>query len=155
MTDALVVDVSRDWAIACDVQQRFMQGLDRASETLDYSAQCRQVHALGGDCYDFVPLADKRLAVMIGDASGKGLAAALMISNVQSPRYSTAFSMQQRAHCGTSMQATIPRWLFGGTVRLFGSKPVGHPSECFRIGPMRKGLFSLIRVIWSSPTLTA
>ena len=84
MTDALVVDVSRDWAIACDVQQRFMQGLDRASETLDYSAQCRQVHALGGDCYDFVPLADKRLAVMIGDASGKGLAAALMISNVQS-----------------------------------------------------------------------
>jgi len=58
--------------------------LDRASETLDYSAQCRQVHALGGDCYDFVPLADKRLAVMIGDASGKGLAAALMISNVQS-----------------------------------------------------------------------
>jgi hypothetical protein len=24
--DALVVDVSQDWAVACDVQQRFMQG---------------------------------------------------------------------------------------------------------------------------------
>src|SRR5213594_1735648 len=27
-SDALVVHVSRDWAIACDVQQRFMQSLD-------------------------------------------------------------------------------------------------------------------------------
>ncbi len=86
-SDALVVDVvdvSRDWATACDVQQGFMQGWDRASDTLDYNARCRQLHALGGDCYDFVPLADERLALAIGDASGKGLAAALMITNVQS-----------------------------------------------------------------------
>ncbi len=60
------------------------KGLDPAIDTLDYSARCRQVHELGGDCYDFVPLADKRLALTIGDASGKGLAAALMIANVQS-----------------------------------------------------------------------
>lgn len=83
-SDALVVDVSRDWAIACDVQQRFMQGLDPAIASLDYSARCRQVRALGGDCYDFVPLSGERLAVSIGDASGKSLAAALMIANVQS-----------------------------------------------------------------------
>jgi len=57
-SNALVVDVSRDWAIACDVQQRFMQGLDPAIDTLDYSTRCRQVHELGGDCYDFVPLAE-------------------------------------------------------------------------------------------------
>jgi hypothetical protein len=30
-SDAVVVDVSRDWAIACDVQRRFMQGLGRAA----------------------------------------------------------------------------------------------------------------------------
>jgi phosphoserine phosphatase RsbU/P len=81
---AMVVDVSRDWAIACNVQQRFMQGVDRATDTLDYSARCQQVLELGGDCYDFVPLADRRLALTIADASGKGLPAALMISNVQS-----------------------------------------------------------------------
>ena|SRR5438445_559187 len=70
--------------VACDVQQRFMQGLDPEIDTLDYSARCRQMHELDRDCYDFVPLADKRLALTIGDASGKGLAAALMIANVQS-----------------------------------------------------------------------
>jgi sigma-B regulation protein RsbU (phosphoserine phosphatase) len=83
-SDTLVVDVSRDWATAYEVQQRFMQGLDPAIDALEYSARCRQLLELGGDCYDFVPLADKRLALTVGDASGKGLAAALMISNVQS-----------------------------------------------------------------------
>lgn len=61
-----------------------MQGLDPAIDNLDYSARCRQVRELGGDCYDFVPLPDNRLALAIGDASGKSLAAALLIANVQS-----------------------------------------------------------------------
>jgi sigma-B regulation protein RsbU (phosphoserine phosphatase) len=83
-TDTLVIENCRDWATACDVQQRFMGYSVPAIVPLDYSARCRQVHELGGDCYDFVPLGDERLAVVVGDASGKGLAAALMIANVQS-----------------------------------------------------------------------
>jgi phosphoserine phosphatase RsbU/P len=82
--DDVVVDVSQDWVLACDVQQRFMQGLGRTSDSADYSARCRQVRALGGDCYDFMPLTNDRLALVVGDASGKGVAAALMIASVQS-----------------------------------------------------------------------
>src|SRR5580658_1110438 len=82
-SDELVVDVSQDWLLACEVQQRFMQG-PRTSESVDYSARCRQVRALGGDCYEFMQLTDNRLALVVGDASGKGLAAALTIANVQS-----------------------------------------------------------------------
>jgi len=74
---------SEAWAMACDVQQRFMQPPAAALDMLDYSARCRQSEEVGGDCYDFVPLEDGRLAIAVGDASGKGLAAALMISNVQ------------------------------------------------------------------------
>ncbi|PYV74054.1 MAG: hypothetical protein DMG96_21300 [Acidobacteria bacterium] len=83
-TENMVVDVSLDWVLACDVQRRFMQGLGRASDSLDYSGRCRQVRALGGDCYDFMPLANERLALVVGDASGRGVAAALMIASVQS-----------------------------------------------------------------------
>lgn len=79
-----VVDVSQDWVLACDVQQRFMHGPVRKADSVDYSARCRQARALGGDCYDFMPLTDNRLALVVGDASGKGLAAALMIASVQS-----------------------------------------------------------------------
>jgi sigma-B regulation protein RsbU (phosphoserine phosphatase) len=91
-SDAYVVDVTQDWAIACDVQQRFSQNpgptLGRAPspdiDTLSYSGRCRQLRALGGDCYHFVPLPQNHLALAVADASGKGLAAALMIANVQS-----------------------------------------------------------------------
>jgi phosphoserine phosphatase RsbU/P len=83
-TEDVVVDVSQDWISACDVQQRFMQGFGQNTGQEDLSGRCRQMRALGGDCYDFMPLADDRVAVLVGDASGKGLAAALMIASVQS-----------------------------------------------------------------------
>lgn len=83
-TDTQVLDVSWDWMTACDVQERFMHQAAPAVATLSYSARCRQMRALGGDFFDFMPLSHDRLALAIGDASGKGLAAALMISNVQS-----------------------------------------------------------------------
>lgn len=83
-TDTMVVDVSQDWAVACKVQERFMQIPGPAIKTLAYAAQCRQLRTLGGDCFDFLPLPGRRLAFVVGDASGKGLAAALVIANVQS-----------------------------------------------------------------------
>lgn len=83
-SDATVVDISQDWETACDVQGRFMRQVAPAIDTLSYSARCRQVRALGGDFYDFIPLRRDHMALAVGDASGKGLAAALMISNVQS-----------------------------------------------------------------------
>jgi phosphoserine phosphatase RsbU/P len=109
-SEAMVVDVSQDWAVACEVQQRFMKGWDRTSNTLDYSARCRQMRALGGDCYDFVPLDDGRLAVTIGDASGKGLAAALMISNVQSSlRTAALFAGNDRAAAVAAVNRQVYR----------------------------------------------
>ena len=83
-TEEMVVDVSQDWVLACDVQQGFMQAPGTVSDRLDYSARCRQIRALGGDCYGFILVSSEQLALMVGDASGKGLAAALMIANVQS-----------------------------------------------------------------------
>jgi sigma-B regulation protein RsbU (phosphoserine phosphatase) len=91
-SDALVVDVTQDWEVACDVQQRFSRNAGPTPgrtpnpdiDTLSYSGRCCQLRALGGDCYHFVPLPENRLALAVADASGKGLAAALMIANVQS-----------------------------------------------------------------------
>src|SRR5260370_35882889 len=84
MAEDVVVDVSLEWVVACDVQQRFMQGRGgHTSDSVEYSEHCRQVRALGGDCYEFMPLANERLALVVGDASGKGVAAALMIPSAQ------------------------------------------------------------------------
>ncbi|MGC1918689.1 MAG: PP2C family protein-serine/threonine phosphatase [Acidobacteriaceae bacterium] len=82
-TDDMVVDVSPDWLDACLVQERFMRGPAWNDCQADYSASCRQIRALGGDCYDFTCLADGQVAMLVGDASGKGVAAALMMASVQ------------------------------------------------------------------------
>lgn len=82
-TDDMVVDVSHDWLQACSVQERFMRGPALNNCRLDYSASCRQLRALGGDCYDFACLGDNQVAMLVGDASGKGIAAALMMASVQ------------------------------------------------------------------------
>lgn len=97
-TDAVFMEVSGEWMAACEVQQRFMAHADPMPGCLDYSARCRQVYELGGDFYEFALLPGKRLALAVGDASGKGLAAALMISNVQSSlRTAALFSADNMA----------------------------------------------------------
>ncbi|HTY57335.1 MAG TPA: SpoIIE family protein phosphatase, partial [Bacteroidota bacterium] len=39
--------------------------------------------AVGGDYYDFIPLGEDRVAVCLGDVSGKGLPASLLMANLQ------------------------------------------------------------------------
>src|SRR6266849_5842649 len=87
------IETCSEWTAASEVQQRFLQYLEPAIDTLSYSARCRQMRELGGDAYDFVSLPHNRLALAVGDASGKGLAAALMISTVLSSlRTAVAFA---------------------------------------------------------------
>ncbi len=78
-----VLDVTEDWATASAVQRRFMHSAAQIAN-LDYSAKCKQMRELGGDFYDSMELAESRVGFAIGDACGKGLPAALMISSVQS-----------------------------------------------------------------------
>lgn len=138
-SEELVVDVSQDWAIACGVQERFMQLPGEQIDSASFSARCRQVRALGGDCYDFAPLGDGRLAATIGDASGKGLAAALMISNVQSSLRTAAFfagddlatmvgavNRQVYASCNADRYATLFYGVFDGTTRMLRYVNAGH-----------------------------
>jgi sigma-B regulation protein RsbU (phosphoserine phosphatase) len=83
-TQAVVREPAGEWIAAFEVQQRFLQHSGPNIDSLDYCGRCRQLGEVGGDFYNFVTLPGNRLAVAIGDASGKGFAAALMISNVQS-----------------------------------------------------------------------
>jgi len=69
--------------IAKQVQARlFPQSLPRLA-TLDYAGICHQARQVGGDYYDFLNLGNNRLGLVIGDISGKGIAAALLMANLQ------------------------------------------------------------------------
>src|SRR5579863_1506587 len=112
-SDAVLMEISNEWTAACEVQQRFMQQSGSGIGTLDLSAHCRQAQELGGDFFDFVALPDNRVALAVGDASGKGLAAALMISNVQSSlRTAALFS----GNDGAAMLGAVNRQLHASSL---------------------------------------
>ncbi len=50
---------------------------------LDYSGICRSAGQVGGDYYDFLKLSDHLLCLAIGDISGKGISAALLMASLQ------------------------------------------------------------------------
>ncbi len=48
-----------------------------------YSGQSRPGRHVGGDFYDIIPLTDDRLAIAIGDVSGKGVTASVLMTTAQ------------------------------------------------------------------------
>jgi len=69
--------------IAKQVQARlFPQALPEA-KTLEYAGVCIQAREVGGDYYDFLSLGRNRLGIALADISGKGIAAALIMANLQ------------------------------------------------------------------------
>jgi serine phosphatase RsbU (regulator of sigma subunit)/catechol 2,3-dioxygenase-like lactoylglutathione lyase family enzyme len=51
--------------------------------TLDYEGLCLQARQVGGDYFDYLDFGDGRLGLVVGDVSGKGLGAALLMANLQ------------------------------------------------------------------------
>ena len=69
--------------IAKQVQARLFPQTLPPLRTLDYAGLCLQARAVGGDYYDFLNLGGERLGLVVGDISGKGIAAALLMANLQ------------------------------------------------------------------------
>jgi sigma-B regulation protein RsbU (phosphoserine phosphatase) len=69
--------------IAREVQERLFPQKFPVIPGLDCAGYCRPARGVGGDYYDFLQLADGRLGIAIGDVSGKGIAAALLMASLQ------------------------------------------------------------------------
>lgn len=90
---------------AREVQARLFPQSWPALATLECAGVCMQARVVGGDYYDFLDLGRERLGLVIGDVSGKGTAAALLMANLQahlrnlcttySGRPFTPFAMEQ------------------------------------------------------------
>jgi sigma-B regulation protein RsbU (phosphoserine phosphatase) len=75
--------MERELQLGREIQTRLLPSLPEgvpATRIVATSVACFEV---GGDSYDFVPLAGGQLGIAIGDVSGKGVAAALVMSSLQ------------------------------------------------------------------------
>lgn len=75
--------IRRELEQAAEIQRAILPAAAPVVEGLDlagYNAPCRTV---GGDYYDFIPYPDGRVAMLLGDVSGKGMPASLLMMGLQ------------------------------------------------------------------------
>ena len=76
--------LKHDMEVAHEVQRRFLPLLPPKIPGWTFGAEYRPAQAIGGDFYDFIRLGPTRLGVLIGDVTGKGISAALLMARVTS-----------------------------------------------------------------------
>ncbi len=104
--------LNRELEIAREVQERlFPQQLPEIAG-LDYDGACRPALGVGGDYYDFLPLAEGRLGIALGDVSGKGIAAALTMASLQASLRAEVSRASSEVGC---IVAAVNRLLHGAT----------------------------------------
>ena len=94
--------------IAKQVQARLFPQIHPEAKTLEYAGLCLQARQVGGDYFDFLDLGQQRLGLVIGDVSGKGIAAALLMANLQA---------NLRSQCALAL--THPELFLSSVNRLF------------------------------------
>lgn len=75
--------INREIEIAREVQERLFPQSMPPVEGLDYAGACRPAQEVGGDYFDFLKLAGGEFGFAIGDVSGKGISAALLMASLQ------------------------------------------------------------------------
>jgi len=92
--------LERELALASEIQQRFQPTAPPHVAGYELQGISFPCYEIGGDYYDFIPREDGRMVIALGDVSGKGTAAALLMSSLHA-----AVHAQSASH--DSLVATI------------------------------------------------
>ena len=88
--------LAQELHIAKQVQAKLFPQTLPPLKTLEYAGVCMPAREVGGDYYDFLNLGRERLGLVIGDTSGKGIGAALLMANLQANlRSQSAIALDQ------------------------------------------------------------
>jgi len=82
-SEGLLRRIESDLTLAAKVQRDFLPRQDPRVEHFDISGLNISCYEVGGDYYDFVPVDSYRLGIAVGDVSGKGIGAALLMASLR------------------------------------------------------------------------
>lgn len=135
--------VETQLSVAAEVQRALLPAIPPPIEGVYWFASVEPAGKVGGDYYDFLPLPTGDVCVVIGDVSGKGIAAAVFLSNVRavvralvretaSPAELLArLSETLLADVNGEMYATCVLGLVSPIRRTFIYSNAGHPPGVF------------------------
>ncbi len=104
----------REVNIAREIQERLQGPAEAASGHLHWYAVTAAARSVGGDFYDWMELADGRTLAVIGDVSGKGVPAAIQMSNTVSRIKSEAPRLIEPQAILTAVNNAIATQTHGG-----------------------------------------
>ncbi len=132
--------IKTELEIAHNVQQKLFPEKGRRLATLDYAGRCLAAREVSGDYYDFLETRDGGLSFVLADVAGKGVAAALLMANLQAsfrsqPRETLqhpaeAVRMVNQLFCASTPPEHFATLFFGhydDSVRRFSYANCGHP----------------------------
>jgi len=76
--------LERDLEVADQIQRSFLPKCAPELPQYEFFDYCRPANHIGGDFYQYLPFADGRMAVVVADVVGHGLAAAMLSANLVS-----------------------------------------------------------------------
>lgn len=77
-----IAELSKEWSLLAETQKSFLPQVMPDIPKLDVAAYFRPLVNVSGDYYTVLPMDENKTLVMLGDVSGKGLAAALVMGLV-------------------------------------------------------------------------
>lgn len=94
MAERMVAEerLRRDLVLAAEVQQQLFPASAPLSTSAELAGFCQPARGIGGDYYDFLTFGNNKIGVAVADVSGKGISAALLMSNVQASLRSQALA---------------------------------------------------------------
>jgi sigma-B regulation protein RsbU (phosphoserine phosphatase) len=84
--------LENELSIAYEVQELLFPGPVNDLPTLEVHGVCIPARTVSGDYYDFIPLGSDRMVLAVGDISGKGISAALLMATVHA--FVRAYSLE-------------------------------------------------------------
>ncbi|MCU1285770.1 MAG: serine phosphatase [Acidobacteriales bacterium] len=76
--------LENELAIAQEVQETLFPRGNVEVKSLELHGVCRPARTVSGDYYDFLPCGTEQLGIALGDISGKGISAALLMATIHS-----------------------------------------------------------------------
>ncbi len=94
--------MQHEFKLASQIQADLLPKGPPAVPGYDIAGATFSARAIGGDYFDFIPVNEQRIAVCLGDVSGKGLTAALLMANLQA-------SLRSQTFMGNSVKDSVAK----------------------------------------------
>ena len=113
-------------AIAQEVQAQLFPKAISGTGTLELSGVCRPARIVSGDYYDFLSYGSEQMGIAVGDISGKGISAALLMATIHSAV--RAYEQEQLIPI-TAGRSSIQNARSGSVALAMRNSPPQSPSQ--------------------------